>query len=237
MLVILPFEPDFYQERNFDVEYVGHPLVQVVDDFLQTTISQFRWDKPVVALLPGSRKQEITVKLPVMLRASRSFPEYQFVVAKAASLDDSFYETLLKDFPNVRSVHNKTYELLSQSTAALVTSGTATLETALFGIPQVVCYKGSAVSYAIARRLVKIKYISLVNLIMNRQVVTELIQHEMNESNLVKELKLILYDEKRKIQIRNDYRELKNLLQQGGNASARAAASVLKFMSSVRKSV
>ncbi|RYD91976.1 MAG: lipid-A-disaccharide synthase, partial [Sphingobacteriales bacterium] len=232
MLVILPFEESWYQERwDYKVEFVGHPLTQVINEFVAGYKPDVEYLKPVIALLPGSRKQEVTVKLPVMLEAAKAFPDYQFVVAKATSLDEAFYSELLKQYPGVLSVRNETYALLAQSTAALVTSGTATLETALFGVPQVVCYKGSAISYQIAKRLVKIKYISLVNLIMDKPVVTELIQGECNPKNVERELRAILFDEEKKAQVKNDYYELKQLLQQGGNASEKAAAAVVKAAS------
>ncbi|RYY63587.1 MAG: lipid-A-disaccharide synthase [Chitinophagaceae bacterium] len=228
MLVILPFEQDWYRTRwDYSVEFVGHPLMQVVNEFLAEHRPEAEYLKPVIALLPGSRKQEVAVKLPVMLEAARAFPDYQFVVAKAASLEEAFYQEILKEHPGVLSVRNDTYALLAEATAALVTSGTATLETALFGVPQVVCYKGSNISYQIAKRLVKIKYISLVNLIMDRPVVTELIQGECNPAAIERELRLLLFDEQKKAQVKNDYYELKQLLQQGGNASEKAAAAVI----------
>src|SRR6476469_8236925 len=207
MLVILPFEKEFYETKwDYKVEYIGHPLVQVIDDFLARHTSQQKlFQKHIVALLPGSRQQEVAKKLPLMLEASKAFPQYQFVVAKAAALDDSFYQTFLSSYSNVATLKNETYTLLAQATAALVTSGTATLETALFGVPQVVCYKGSAVSYQIAKRMVKIKYISMVNLIMDKQVVTELIQTDLTTENIVIALENILHDELRIEQIKNDY--------------------------------
>lgn len=229
MLVILPFEKQFYEKWDYKVEYIGHPLVQVINDYKEQNSSTVNRDKPVVALLPGSRKQEIAVKLPIMLKASGEFPNYQFTVAKAASVEHHFYELFLKDYPNVSSAINETYSLLSDATAALVTSGTATLETALFGVPQVVCYKGSFLSYEIAKRLVKIKYISLVNLIMDKPVVKELIQNDFTEQNVVTELKEILYNNDRILQMKNDYTTLKELLQQGGNASKKAAEIVVEF--------
>ena len=233
MLVILPFEKDYYKNKwNWDVEYVGHPLVEVVKKSQESGVrSQNFSDKPVVALLPGSRKQEILKKLPVMLEVSRLFPGYQFIVAKAPGLDESFYDKLLKAYPNVSYVAGKTYDLLRQSKAALVTSGTATLETALFGVPEVVCYRGSFLSYQIGKRLVNIKYISLVNLIMNKLVVKELIQNKLTVENLQEELNQLLSDEKRIAEINADYTILKNLLGEGGNASAKAALSVKKFLS------
>ena len=229
MLVILPFEKDFYNRWGYKVEYVGHPLLQVVEAF-QNGNQSTATGKPVVALLPGSRKQEVAKKLPLMLEASRAFPQYQFVVAKATSLDESFYQPFLQPYGHVQSVKNETYALLSRSVAALVTSGTATLETALFGVPQVVCYKGSAISYHIAKRLVKIKYISLVNLIMDKPVVTELIQDQLNVASITRELDAVLHDPQRKAAIQKDYRDLKDLLQRQGHASAQAAESILHFL-------
>jgi lipid-A-disaccharide synthase len=229
MLVILPFEKAWYHDRwDYNVEYVGHPLIQVVNEFLASHRPEAEYLKPVIALLPGSRKQEVAAKLPVMLEAAKEFPDYQFVVAKASSLEEEFYQELLKNYPGVLSVRNETYALLAQATAALVTSGTATLETALFGVPEVVCYKGSPISYQIAKRVVNIKYISLVNLIMDKPVVTELIQGECNPANIRRELNALLHDPARQAQLKNDYYELKQLLQQDGDASAKAAEAVLE---------
>jgi lipid-A-disaccharide synthase len=231
MLVILPFEESFYQNNwDYKVQYVGHPLVQVVNEFLQEYPKQQHAGKPIIALLPGSRRQEVAKKLPIMLAVSKEFPEYQFTVAKTSSLDEEFYSQFLNVYPNASSVKDQTYSLLSQATAALVTSGTATLETALFGVPEVVCYKGSAVSYQIAKRLISIKYISLVNLIMDKPVVKELIQNELTVTNLVSELKSILGDENKRMQILNDYTALQNILQKEGNASARAAQEIIGFL-------
>ncbi|MEI8059226.1 MAG: lipid-A-disaccharide synthase, partial [Ferruginibacter sp.] len=245
MLVILPFEKEFYKKWNYEVEYVGHPLVEVVDSWSlnvgRNEVQNVINDQPpttnhqsqttnLIALLPGSRKQEILKKLPVMLEVTKHFPEYQFVVAKAPGLEENFYTNLLAPYSNVSSVVNKTYELLSQAKAALVTSGTATLETALFGVPEVICYKGNAISYQIAKRLVKIKYICLVNLIMDREVVKELIQDELTVDTIKKELTLLLYDKAKQHQLQKDYTDLKNLLRQGGHASANAAKSIYNFI-------
>ena len=158
-----------------------------------------------------------------MLEVSKAFPSYQFIVAKAPGLDDNFYSSLLSSYSNVSAVSGKTYDLLMQAKAALVTSGTATLETALFGVPEVVCYKGSFLSYEIGRRLVKVKYISLVNLIMDKLVVKELIQHDMNVKHLQHELHELLTNEQRISQLKKDYAKLKSLLSQQGSASAKAA--------------
>jgi lipid-A-disaccharide synthase len=251
MLVILPFEKEFYQKWNYAVEYVGHPLVEVIDRFRAESAATpssptpvtasipvpalFRFPKPVIALLPGSRKQEILKKLPVMLEVSRYFPDYQFVVAQAPGQDEAFYSSLLAPYPNVSSVSNQTYALLVQAQAACVTSGTATLETALFGVPEIVCYKGSSISYQIAKRLIRVKYISLVNLIMDKLVVKELIQDELTPENLRRELEDLLHNTARQQQVREDYKALKDLLSQGGHASANAAASILRFMAAPAK--
>ena len=239
MLCILPFEKDYYQTKwNWNVEYVGHPLVEVIEEYTKTEgrIKEIgdrnllsTYNKKIIALLPGSRKQEITKKLPIMLEVSKTFPNYQFVVAQAPGQDDDFYKPFLQPYNNVSTIKNNTYQLLMQSTAALVTSGTATLETALFAVPEVVCYKGSNISYQIAKRLIKIKYISLVNLIMDKLVVKELIQNELTVANITKELSALLNNTIKQQQLQNDYTDLKNLLSSGGNASAKAAAIIYNF--------
>lgn len=240
MLVILPFEKAFYQKWNYPVEFVGHPLAQVIADYQQhpqplqllhhpaDTIQ-----KPIIALLPGSRSQEIQKKLPVMLEASPQFPQHQFIVAQAPGQTAAFYQPFLAPYPNVLLTdQGQTYALLHRATAALVTSGTATLETALFGVPQVVCYKGSPISYHIAKAVVKIKYISLVNLIMDRPVVTELIQNELTTEHVVRELKALLFDADKQKQITHDYQQLRQLLQQEESASAKAAQHIIQLMQS-----
>lgn len=232
MLVILPFEKEFYKKWNYEVEYVGHPLVEVVDEFQQQQITAAKtWQgKDIIALLPGSRKQEILKKLPIMLSVTGHFPDYQFVVAKAPGLEENFYNELLAPYSNVTSVLNKTYSLLSESKAALVTSGTATLETALFKVPEIICYKGNAISYQIAKRLIKIKFIGLVNLIMNKEVVRELIQDDLTVENIKTELNLLLHNREKKEKLRTDYEELKQILSEGGHASYNAAKSIYKFL-------
>ncbi|TAG13355.1 MAG: lipid-A-disaccharide synthase [Sphingobacteriia bacterium] len=229
MLCILPFEKAYFKDNwNWEVEYIGHPLIEVIEDY------KFNHPKRevqhIIALLPGSRKQEITKKLPIMLSVAKYFPEYQFVVAKAPGQLDSFYEPFLAGHDNVAVVKNSTYELLVQAKAALVTSGTATLETALFGVPEVVCYKTSNISFQIAKRLIKIKFISLVNLIMNRLIVQELIQDQLNTSNLVAALNPLLHDEPRQAQLKKDYLELNNTLRTGGNASEQAATRIIQYL-------
>ncbi|GAC1420736.1 MAG: lipid-A-disaccharide synthase [Flavisolibacter sp.] len=229
MLVILPFEESFYKTWNYEVEYVGHPLVEVIQQFRMSHQGNKALEKPVVALLPGSRKQEIKKKLPIMLEVSKFFPDYEFAVAKAPAVEDNFYQEFLHAYPKITTVENNTYDLLSLATAALVTSGTATLETALFGVPQVVCYKGSPISYQIAKHLIKIKYISLVNLILDKPVVAELIQNNLTTKNLVQELHKILKGGIRREQMLIDYKTLEYLLKKQGNASARAAKSIVEM--------
>jgi len=229
MLVILPFEKDFYNKWDYAVDYVGHPLVQVVDEFKKANSTIVKTSNLSIALLPGSRLQEISKKLPIMLELTRRFPEVDFAVAQAPSIDIDFYDSMLSYYPNVRLAKGRTYQLLMQSHAAMVTSGTATLETALFGIPQVVCYKGSQLSYSIAKRLIKVKYISLVNLILDKPAVKELIQQELTVANLEKEIKNILFDAQHREQIAADYNNLYSLLSKGGLASAQAAAIIQDF--------
>ncbi len=236
MLCILPFEKTYYKNKwNWDVEYVGHPLVEVIEQKIKDAEKQgdLNQHKNIIALLPGSRKQEITKKLPIMLSVASHFPDYEFVVAKAPGLDDDFYQPFLSTAPNVSSVSNQTYDLLLQAKAALVTSGTATLETALLRVPEVVCYKGSNISYQIAKRLISIKYISLVNLIMDKLVVKELIQHELNTDNLITELSLILKDDQYRQKILSDYHALWQVLSEGGNASQLAAGEIWQLASSL----
>ncbi|MEO0066390.1 MAG: hypothetical protein RI983_1716 [Bacteroidota bacterium] len=228
MLCILPFEKDYFKNQwNWDVQYIGHPLIEVIEKFKSANQSEI---KPIVALLPGSRKQEIAKKLPIMLSVADKFPQYEFVVAKAPGQEDAFYEPFLEGQHNVKVVKDSTYSLLSQSTAALVTSGTATLETALFGVPEIVCYKGSYISYQIAKRLVKIKFISLVNLIMDKEIVKELIQDELNTVNLVRELQLITSNPEKINQLKADYEKLYQLLAGGGHASKNAASLISEFL-------
>lgn len=194
MLVILPFEKSFYAKHNIDVDYVGHPLAErLINLKKQTSFLKNNGldDRPIVAILPGSRRQEIQTMLPVMLDACRS-NKYQYIVAGAPAQTVQFYKKNLQNFPNIKLLQGQTYQLLLHAKAALVTSGTATLETALLRVPQVVCYKGSWLSYQIARRLIKVKYISLVNLILDHPVVPEMIQSDMNADRLDMELQSIL---------------------------------------------
>ncbi len=226
MLVILPFEKEFYQKFNWEVDFVGHPLLdEVAKRGEPTSLPDVPTDNPIIALLPGSRTQEINKMLPLMLEAAADFKEYNFVIAGAPSREAAFYKPFTKN-KNVFVVLGQTYNLLQQSTAALVTSGTATLETALFGVPEVVCYKGSPISYQIAKRLVKIKYISLANLVMDREIVKELIQSDLTVKNLKLELKKLLEGAYRTDMLKN-YIELRQRLG-GVGASANAANIIVE---------
>jgi len=208
MFVILPFEKSFYEDKHqFPVDFVGHPLIDAIQNQPAFDEDSFRkennlGEKPIIAVLPGSRKQEITKMLSVMLSVVDDFQDYEFVIAGAPSQEYEFYQQFLKN-KNIAFVSNKTYDLLRSSTAALVTSGTATLETALFKVPEVVCYKGSEVSYQIAKRIITLKYISLVNLIMDQEVVTELIQADCNKKRIKEELQKLLEPEYRSKLLQN----------------------------------
>lgn len=230
MLVILPFETDFYKKWNYDVTYVGHPLIEVIEQEINNVPVIPISEKPIIALLPGSRSQEIKLKLPIMLQVTKHFPEYQFVIAQAPSLPDELYTDIIGNKRNVMLAKDQTYNILKQAKAALVTSGTATLETALFGVPQVVCYKGNQLSYWLATKLVKVKYISLVNLIMDKPVVTELIQQDLNFKNLEREMHKLLHNSVRQKQLQEDYKELWNKLGQKG-ASDMAAREIIALAS------
>lgn len=234
LYVILPFEKEFYAKYNYDVSFVGHPLIDAITDQKTTDPKTFREtynlsDKPIIALLPGSRKQEITKMLNVMLSLVDDFDDYEFVIAGAPSQETTFYKSII-DNRKVTLIENKTYDLLSVAYAALVTSGTATLETALFKVPQVVCYKGSAISYFIAKKIITLKYISLVNLIMNKKVVTELIQDNFNKKNLSHSLHQIL-DESHRKDLFLTYYELEKKL--GGKGASKKVAK--EIVTSLKK--
>ena len=229
MYVILPFEKAFYEDKHgMLVTFVGHPLIDAIADRVPVDETAFRQThqlnhKPIIALLPGSRKQEISKMLTEMLSVVKTFSDYQFVIAGAPSQDPDFYKAFISD-ENVHFVENCTYDLLSVSHAALVTSGTATLETALFKVPEVVCYKSSWISYQIGRQLVKLKFISLVNLILDKEVVTELIQGDFNTERITKELSSILEGPVREAQF-EAYHELETKL--GGPGASQNVAELV----------
>ena len=234
MYVILPFEKEFYEDKhNFPVHFVGHPLIDAIAQKQLINPSDFKAEfnldnRPIIALLPGSRKQEISKMLEVMLSVTKDFKDYQFVIAGAPSQDAAFYSKFTKK-QNVNLVMNRTYVILSLATAALVTSGTATLETALFKVPEVVCYKGSTISYQIAKRVINLEYISLVNLIMDKPVVKELIQGDFNTKTLKKELSIILDDTNRQ-NLFLDYYDLEKKLG-GAGASDKTAQLIVDAIS------
>ena len=237
IMVILPFEKDFYAKFGMEVDFVGHPLLDAINNkaHWQALIPDaWKHNKPIVALLPGSRKQEVSKVLPVMLQAIKGLDQYHFVLAKAPGLDLSFYAPFL-DSHAVEIAENLTYPLLSVAKAALVTSGTATLETALFGVPEVVCYKGGKLSYLIAKQLVKIPYISLVNLVVNKPLVKELIQDELNVRNLRANLLHILQPIQQ-AEFVQEYQALSEMLG-GSGASARAASIVVEVARSGKRAL
>jgi lipid-A-disaccharide synthase len=235
MYTILPFENSFYEKFDYSTEYVGHPLLDEIEKHAQHSIDKTEFlsknklsDLPIIALLPGSRKQEIHVKLPIMLAAVKDLKTYQIIIAGAPNQSLDMYQAF--ESLGVTIIFDQTYNLLSFSELAVVTSGTATLETALFSVPQVVCYKGSFISYIIARNLIKIKYISLVNLIMDKLVVKELIQQDCTSDNIRKELRLLIENQEYRHQMITNYGEMRLLLGQGG-ASQKVANSLLKTIS------
>ena len=229
MYVILPFEKEFYENKHaMPVEFVGHPLIDAIEnrppiDEVAFSKTHQLDDTPIIALLPGSRKQEINKMLTVMLSVVKTFPDYQFVIAGAPSQSSEFYKPFIKK-EKIHFVENCTYDLLSVSHAALVTSGTATLETALFKVPEVVCYKTSWISYLIGKQLVKLKFISLVNLILNNEEVSELIQGDFNTNRLKKELTYILKGPKREAQL-VAYQTLETQL--GGPGASKKVAELI----------
>ncbi|MET0570196.1 MAG: lipid-A-disaccharide synthase [Pedobacter agri] len=232
MFCILPFEVDFFKEWGMHVDYVGNPLLDEIDLF--SPDPQFREkhnlnQQKVIALLPGSRKQEIERLLPVMLSITDQYPEYTFAIAAAPTFTEEYYQQYTGN-KNVRLLFSNTYNLLHIAHAAIVASGTATLETALFEVPQVVVYKGGAISIAIARMLVKIRFISLVNLIVDKKIVTELIQEDCNTEKVSHELALITDGDGRD-QMLSEY---KVLLQRMGNpgASEKTARLILRYIHS-----
>lgn len=216
MYVILPFEKEFYKKFDVDVEYFGNPIVETIKNYKKPEFDEFcktnnLSGKPIVALLPGSRKQEITRMLPVMIKSAMSFNQFEFVVAGSNNVNKEVYEKIIQGY-NIKVIYNQTYDILALSKAGVVTSGTATLEAALFNVPQVVCYKGGSISVFIAKMVAKVKYISLVNLILNKPAVKELIQKDFNNITLLKELNLLLLYNNYYSQTVKDYKTLLQIL-------------------------
>ena len=229
LYVILPFEKDFFENKHqFKVQFVGHPLLDTLAKKKKSTTflkqNNLSPKNNLIALLPGSRKQEIKKMLPIFLKVSTLYPQYEFVLAIAPGIDSEWYQKFLT-LENIKVVHNKSHDLLLHVKAALVSSGTATLEAAIFNVPQVVCYRSSFLTYQIAKRLIKLSFISLVNLILDREVVKELIQGAFNEKEVGKQLEFILSDEGQK-KIKKDYEELRTALG-GGGASDKTAQMII----------
>jgi len=235
LYVIFPFEIDFYKNYDYQVSYVGNPVVDAVDEALAQlpSIEQFKTthnlgNKEIIALLPGSRKQEIKYNLPLMLKLIPKFPDYQFVIALSRSLERTFVENYTRN-ADVKFVHDQTYALLKCAKAAVVTSGTATLETALIGTPQLVCYKGEHLSYQVAKRIVDVKYISLVNLVADKEIIKEYIQYDMTEKKLTKELTKLLINCDYILEMKAGYQSVRLALGESG-ASARTAKLIYKSL-------
>ncbi|HWD90382.1 MAG TPA: lipid-A-disaccharide synthase [Mucilaginibacter sp.] len=230
LFCILPFEVDFYKSWGMEVDYVGNPLLDAVSAFRPD--ANFRnkhglGDDKIIALLPGSRKQEISRILPDMVASAKNFPGYRFVVAGAPSFQAAYYGEYLKD-SGISIVFDSTYDLLNNAWAAVVASGTAVLETALFNVPQVAVYKSSPISITIARLVIKVKFITLVNLIMDKMVVKELIQQDCNPQKISDELKLVIENQGSRQQMLTDYRILHEKMGKSG-ASARTAELIWQY--------
>jgi lipid-A-disaccharide synthase len=229
MFVIFPFEKDFFKQYDYEVEYVGNPLFDAIENF--TPNPNFRKDarigqKPIIALLPGSRKQEVETMLPLMMSQVYEFPDYQFVIGTVSNLPKELYARWQSIFP-VKLVSDDAYNLLSVASVALVTSGTATLETALFNVPQVVCYRGGWAAYQVYKRVIRVPFVSLVNLIAGREVVKELLQYDLTKENLTDELTKITVNQYTRQKQLNGYAEIKNILGEKG-ASERAGALMVE---------
>ncbi|MDR1054765.1 MAG: lipid-A-disaccharide synthase [Prevotellaceae bacterium] len=222
LFIIFPFEVDYFKKWGIEAYYAGNPLIDLIEDRMKNKVPFLQFvkhnkldNKPIVALLAGSRKQEVSYILPRLVELSKYYPDYQFVVAGAPSLDKSLYQKYLSG-TDVKYVHNKAYELMMHATAAVVASGTATLEALLFNVPQVVCYGGNELSYWIAKIFVKIKYVSLVNIIAEREVVFELIQHDMALVNIKNELDALLPGGEKREKMLKNYDEIRIMLGEPG---------------------
>jgi len=226
---ILPFERDFYKSYGYEIDYVGHPILDSIEKRKPELLEKNQFlsdnglaDKPIIALLPGSRKREINTKLPKMLKVVSHFPDYQFVIAGSETIEPSLYDQYTNQ--GVKVIFGKTYDILNNATAALVTSGTATLEAALFKVPQVVCYKPGLATYYLLKGIISIKYICMVNLVLDRLSVAELIEADLNEKRMTQELKSILVPETRQ-RILSDYAELETKL--GGIGASKRVAELM----------
>ncbi len=228
LFIIFPFEKVFYKKFDYQVEYVGNPIMDAID-ISKSDIFEFKKkynlnEKKIIALLPGSRKQEIKHNFPIMLKIAEKFPDYQFVVAQSSVLDKKIFAEHIST-QDIKHVYDNTYELLKHSEAALVTSGTATLETAILNIPELVCYKGDYISYKVAKKIVKVEFISLVNLVMQKEVIKEFVQYEMTVENISNELNLLLKDKKYKANMLNNFELMRKKL--GGKGASKRTAKII----------
>lgn len=234
LFVIFPFEVPFFKKHDFEVEYYGNPLLDEIQNYNKTQDKEefFKRNnlgsKPIVALLPGSRVQEIKSMLSVQMSLVEKYPDFEFVIAGLDNHKESFYRKLMGD-KKAKIIFNQTYPILNVAYCAIVCSGTATLETSLFNVPEVVCYKGNPISFSIGKMLVKLKYISLVNLILNRQAVVELLQKDWNEEKLEKEFRKIAYDERYRTEMKMNYSNLKTILGDAG-ASQQIAKRIISII-------
>ena len=223
LYVILPFEREYFKKNhNYKVNYFGNPVLNNIDEFIKKKKFKIKSKRPIISILPGSRKQEIKKILNDILKVTKKFPNYKFIIAGVSHIDKGFYEKIVKG-NNTKIVFNKTYQLLNSSICSIVVSGTATLETALFNVPQIVCYKTSFMNYFLAKFFVRIKFISLVNIIMGREVVKELIQDDVNPKKIEIELSNLLKNSK----IKDDYKELRKIIGEG-NATEKIISHIQK---------
>lgn len=236
LYIIFPFEEEFFRRFAIEAHFLGNPLIDQIENWKKSAGSprEIRAslgldNRPLIALLAGSRIQEVTSILPSMVSVADSLPDYQFVIAGMSHLPEKIYDDIVASQP-VKVVYNRTYDLLSVAEAALVTSGTATLEAALFNVPQAVCYRTSPITYHLARRIVRVRFLSLVNLIMDREVVRELIQGDLNQMNLHRELQTIIKSGYKHERIRSDYAILRKVLG-GSGASGRVASDMVRNLS------
>ena len=236
MFCILPFEPAFFRSFDWEVDYVGNPVLDAVKAFLPTHDFRAKHQldaRPIVAVLPGSRKIELQRMVPVLVQVIRNHPQYQFVVAAVDTLPAHLYEPL-RSLPQVKLVFEQTYDLLSHARAAIVTSGTAALETGLFKVPQVVIYRAASIEYFIGIRFVKVKYISLVNLVANREVIRELLQHQMTGENIAAELARLMEESDYRTEMLKAYDEIYRQLDIG-SASQNTASLMVNYLREAKK--
>ncbi len=231
LFVIFPFEVDFFKKYNYEVDYVGNPIMDAIKQFVpqpdfkkQHLLSE----KPIIAILPGSRKQELQYLLATMLSQIDQFNDFQFIVAGVTSFDKEFYQKI-GNKKNIKIIFDDTYNLLSVAHAAIVASGTATLETMLFGVPQIVCYRGNWLSYQIFKRVIKVPFVSLVNIIAQKKVVTELLQYDFNTKNLQKELTKITINQATRQQQLVDYAAINQKIGNSG-ASEKTALLMVNYL-------